>query len=468
LEKITPSTITMSEKKQIKEMIKKIEEKNVKKSESFVKKESAFSKKTEIPEIKKKESVKTEIKKTEILKEKEEIPDKKKEEIKKTEKLMEIKKKLPKPKINLLIIRKEIINSLIKYNSIDNYNEIMEIKYEFDFKKDQKKLNLVLKSLLSNENISPDFIETMDDYKMIFKILYHPTILKKELTVEMKSILLKYQKILIYEKKTLFIYLRLFKKEISMFSKVFEEDSDFFEKYFGIEEAFQLIFSKNDKIQNYDKIREFGLALISNTLNIHEIEMFILFIIQSLRFCELEDFKKENPFFDFLLSVSKKSIHVFNKIYWILKVESDNFKGFNPYFKMFILLLKNFEEYFSEHQNILKRQNQLVKVLSEICLDLSGLKNRKEKIEVLKKILNQNKDDNVLNTSVCWNDIFIQDEEFFLPINSHKKIIGIDSNNIHIFKSALSPILIPFITDKNETFKVIFKRGDDLRYFYIF
>jgi len=50
-----------------------------------------------------------------------------------------------------------------------------------------------------------------------------------------------------------------------------------------------------------------------------------------------------------------------------------------------------------------------------------------------------------------------------LPLDPRYKVIGINESEVHIFKSAMAPLKLDFITTEKTKYSVIFKLGDDLR-----
>jgi len=43
------------------------------------------------------------------------------------------------------------------------------------------------------------------------------------------------------------------------------------------------------------------------------------------------------------------------------------------------------------------------------------------------------------------------------------KVVGIRSDNAHIYKSAKLPLFLTFLTDDNKEYSIVYKYGDDLR-----
>jgi hypothetical protein len=92
----------------------------------------------------------------------------------------------------------------------------------------------------------------------------------------------------------------------------------------------------------------------------------------------------------------------------------------------------------------------LVEIFNLISDYLSNnIKKRKDRIIFLKKLIEQDRNEYILNSNYKWNQIFNLNEDFYLPLNTKVKVIGIDSEKIHIFKSAKTPLLIPFILNNN-------------------
>ena len=106
-----------------------------------------------------------------------------------------------------------------------------------------------------------------------------------------------------------------------------------------------------------------------------------------------------------------------------------------------------------ERRNQLKRQGELIVVLSKISKDIRfSREDRPRKVERLKKYLADPK-----------NELTSFDPPLPLPLDPSVSIVGCCPDEAMVFKSSLFPLLIHFKTSDGRKYPVIFKTGDDVR-----
>lgn len=190
-----------------------------------------------------------------------------------------------------------------------------------------------------------------------------------------------------------------------------------------------------------------------------ELLVYLLQLVQALKF-------ETGPTGDvslarFLISRAVKNFELGNSLHWFLMVECDDQSaGQNPeHGKLFAKVEFDFMSELvktregKEQRDVLRRQGELITVLSKISKDVRFSKDdRPRKIEHLKKLVADPK-----------NDFISIDPALPLPLDPSIKIVGCYPEDSNVFKSSLFPLLINFKTQNGSKYPVIFKTGDDLR-----
>ncbi|KAJ3437614.1 phosphatidylinositol 3-kinase catalytic subunit type [Anaeramoeba flamelloides] len=183
-----------------------------------------------------------------------------------------------------------------------------------------------------------------------------------------------------------------------------------------------------------------------------ELQLYLLQIVQGLRYEKDEN----SPLSTFLIQRASKNPILGNFFYWYVGNERKD-KDFPIFARVHLqyarVLLGN--EMGKLCLKVLHRQEDLINNLKQLANEATNYsKNRKKNKLYLSWLLeNDQKYSNLKNF----------EKDIPLPLNPLKVVVGIDPKSVIIFKSALNPIKIDFITNLNEKVPIIFKRGDDLR-----
>ncbi|KAL9644212.1 hypothetical protein ABK040_005673 [Willaertia magna] len=372
-------------------------------------------------------------------------------------------------------------------NNTSNYNNTDEDHFRFEFcskeafqfiddpearltnlaEEKHLKLSINLSSGLCDTNLKPNALET----KKIQKILDYPPL--HEIPTEDKSLLWRYRYYLRSNKRALIKFLRCVDWNYLAQKK---EAEKLIGQWSEIEtvDALSLLsrFFKNVKI-----VRDYAVEILRKS-NDEEILDVLLQLVQALRY-ELDNSNirlHECELAKFLLERAQNNFYIANNLNWYLSVETEDPKygeHFSELRHKFFIHLKKYSPVFLEK---LIRQGRMVDTFSKIGNYLMNLKlPRPEKIVNYKKILSAKgpipniQFDNG-NVNYTWTELFLSaisknysEEPLPLPLAPDVKVDGLFPDDSTIFKSAKSPMLVPFKDSLNEKYNVIFKIGDDLR-----
>jgi phosphatidylinositol 3-kinase len=188
----------------------------------------------------------------------------------------------------------------------------------------------------------------------------------------------------------------------------------------------------------------------------------LLQLVQTLRY---ESNGENSELATLLIDRAKNNFDIANNLNWYLKVEMSDPK----YGQLFERCLKRVTNELSkakpEFIESLEGQQKLIDHLVNISKKLSLLKNRKAKItefeNILKKDNPYNWTRNIISSTHTLIELF--SHPIALPLIPSKKIIGFIPSKAYVFKSAKTPMLVPFKLSNGEPFMALFKCGDDLR-----
>lgn len=199
-----------------------------------------------------------------------------------------------------------------------------------------------------------------------------------------------------------------------------------------------------------------------------ELLLYLLQLVQALKF-EPQTISKEQDETDsslasFLIARSAANIKMATFLYWYLDVEiklgpsdkkiekTDKQKFFQRVIDDFMAELESTPEG-QEHRKTLHRQGDFVVTLNNICTEIKSMKgNRLAKIEHLKKLI-----------ALPKNGLLEFKSPLPLPLDPSVMITGVVPDDVNVFKSTLSPILLKFKTTTGDIYPFLFKNGDDLR-----
>ncbi len=177
----------------------------------------------------------------------------------------------------------------------------------------------------------------------------------------------------------------------------------------------------------------------------------------------------DNLMMSFLLQCAAQSDRIYNKLCWALTVQVDANPDDTLYKSMQYKLLM-LQEGKKTSLPLFIRQQKLVSNLSDVSTHLRTLYAavpRPQKIQILQSILNGTYSSETFKIH-DWNSVFpldcLPDTFMQLDLKQYKQL---HCDDCGIFKSAMAPLAIPFVVDgsgeADRVYKVIFKRGDDLR-----
>ena len=216
-----------------------------------------------------------------------------------------------------------------------------------------------------------------------------------------------------------------------------------------------------------DRLRQAGDA---------ELQLYLLQLVQALKFEKYEQNEEGLPassLAKFLIDRAANNFMLGNHLHWFLMVEcvdqdtDTNASNRQLFARVEYYFMLELEKRAPEQRKILLRQGELITIISSISKDIRFSRtNRLQKIEMLKKVLADPK-----------NDLFKIDPPIPLPLDPAVEICGVYPDEANVFKSSLSPLYLNFkvssaaegsstSTQRSLThskYPIIFKTGDDLR-----
>jgi phosphatidylinositol 3-kinase len=319
--------------------------------------------------------------------------------------------------------------------------------------------------------VDPDLKPNAEETRRIQTILDYPPL--HEVSLDDKKILWKFRYYLRSNRRALTKFLRCvdwsFIKESQEADKLIEQWNEI-----GTVDALLLLsrFFRHIRV-----VRDYAVSVLKKADD-EEILDVLLQLVQALRYeipesedsmgsVSLTSSVSNSDLANFLMTRACRNFAIANNLYWYLSVESQDVKYGNVFgdlhHKFRMHLRKNGAEEYLER---LLRQQRLVDSLVELGRSLKVDKDpRPKKIKTLRKILSSK------GPPWDWHDIFcnnisskFEPSPLTLPLSPTTEVTGIFAEESNIFKSAMSPMLVPFReVDNNNKFSVIFKCGDDLR-----
>ncbi|CAG8931899.1 unnamed protein product [Penicillium salamii] len=288
-----------------------------------------------------------------------------------------------------------------------------------------------------------------DDLNMI--ISYEPT---QDLTAEEKDLVWRFRYHLTREKKALTKFVKSVnwrdvgesRQAVEMFPKWTEIDVD---------DALEILGPTFDN----PAVRSYAVETLRKADD-EELLLYLLQLVQALKYdATPEDFPdaapQESSLAHFLISRAANNFKLGNYLHWYLMVEYDDADAGQRHLitRVEYYFMLELEKLHPEHRKTLRRQGEMVAVLSKIAKDIRFARdNRVGKIEMLKKSLRDPQ-----------NDLVSIDPPLPLPLNPDVAVTGLFPDESNVFKSTLSPLLITFKTSDGDRYPMLFKVGDDLR-----
>ena len=161
-----------------------------------------------------------------------------------------------------------------------------------------------------------------------------------------------------------------------------------------------------------------------------------------------------SPLSDFLIGRCLKNKKLLgNKFYWCLKVAEENFLFRDKVTTLLMQLFMVSGPYFIDNITNKININAEFKGISKAAKELYPKLKEKEKKDKIKALLVKLVKEK-FNNGIC---------QFELPIHPSYYASGFELNGLRAFSSKMVPIALKLYSSEGNTFKVIFKIGDDLR-----
>ncbi|CAG8435890.1 679_t:CDS:10 [Funneliformis caledonium] len=188
-----------------------------------------------------------------------------------------------------------------------------------------------------------------------------------------------------------------------------------------------------------------------------ELLLYLLQLVQALKFeniSEKSSSSYESSLAEFLIERAVKNPILGNNFHWYLMVECEDKVVGKMYAKVayqFMIAITEIPNGF-QRRDILRRQGELVAILSSISKEIRTMKDiRPKKIDRLRALISDPKYG------------LLQFSPLPLPLDARIHVTGIISELATVFKSNLFPLRLTFSLVDGDEYPVIFKTGDDLR-----
>lgn len=198
-----------------------------------------------------------------------------------------------------------------------------------------------------------------------------------------------------------------------------------------------------------------------------ELLLYLLQLVQALKFEHIpaqpeSEVNRDSSLASFLISRATNNFMLGNYFHWYLMVELDESSDDQGEHKnLFMKVEYDFMTELvkmpngTESRNILKRQAELVAVLSKVSGEIKVMRDSiSRKMDHLKHFLADPK-----------NELVVIDPPLPLPLDPAVLVTGVYPEECAVFKSSLFPIMLSFKTTSTNSrkYQIIFKTGDDLR-----
>eukprot|EP00003_Mantamonas_plastica_P029479 TRINITY_DN698_c1_g1_i1.p1 TRINITY_DN698_c1_g1~~TRINITY_DN698_c1_g1_i1.p1 ORF type:complete len:705 (+),score=236.36 TRINITY_DN698_c1_g1_i1:789-2903(+) len=345
--------------------------------------------------------------------------------------------------------KEAVIHTMSSSSLVNALSEVFtvpdpEMNRENPIETKYRKLARSVRRGMMDRDLKPNAMER----KQINAIINHPP--TRDLTSEEKDLLWKFRFSLTREKKVLTKFLKCVdwndKYESTEAISLLDEWAPI-----DVDDALELLSAqfKTQAVRNY-AVRILGKAEDEELLD------YLLQLVQAVRY---ESYEKSD-LSEFLVKRCAQNMTLGHYFTWYVRVAKEDkqytqmFNRLWDRYSMQLLNLPNDDG--TERLLELERQTGLVAELGEMMSELKASKDpRPKKIEQLRVML---QDDAYLSESSL--------DRVCLPVDPSVQVTGVVPHKANIFKSALNPLLIHFVTqDRTEEnpYAVIFKHGDDLR-----
>ena len=234
----------------------------------------------------------------------------------------------------------------------------------------------------------------------------------------------------------------------------------------------KLYLNTNGVLENFDgmkKIREYAIKKLSNHSN-EELNFILLQLVQAIRYEDISLKNINSPLVQFLVERCCKDKILSSSFFWFIECESDisdqgsKTNEINEITKIYGLIRDKFFEdikKYPENFNIINNEMAFKAELVKISDHLSKVRSVDNKKKELHNLIDNNE------------RTYLQETEYYLPIDPRLKIKGTITEKCTVFKSAKCPVKYTFkVTedtkefnhhDDKELMRIMFKYGDDLR-----
>ncbi|KFK40782.1 hypothetical protein AALP_AA2G040200 [Arabis alpina] len=297
--------------------------------------------------------------------------------------------------------------------------------------------------------IDRDLKPSSDEKKSINRVLKYPP--TRTFSGDERQLLWKFRFFLMHEKRTLTKFLRCVE-----WSDVQEAKQAVQLMYkwpmIDVSDALELL----SPLFESEEVRAYAVSVLGRADD-EELQCYLLQLVQALRF-ERSDRSRLSQF---LVQRALKNIELASFLRWYVAVEFSDHVYAKRYYSTFDLLMEKMKqlppgangEDGNKLWQSLVRQTELTAQLCSITREVRNVRgNTQKKIDKLRQLLNG-----------LLSELTYFEEPIRSPLTPSVLIKGIMAGESTLFKSALHPLRLTFRTEDEGTYKVIFKKGDDLR-----
>ena len=227
----------------------------------------------------------------------------------------------------------------------------------------------------------------------------------------------------------------------------------------------------NGVLDNFDgmkKIREYAIKKLSDISN-EDLNFILLQLVQAIRYEDISLKEVCSPLVQFLIDRCCKDKILSSSFYWFIKCESDisdqgpkTSEINDKITKIYGLIHDKFFEDIKKYPDNFKIINNEV-AFKDALVKISDALSKVSKVDNKKKELH----------NLLENSTFLQESEYYLPIDPRLKVKGTITEDCTVFKSAKCPVKYSFkVTEDSKKYNhhedkdhmmIMFKYGDDLR-----